>query len=60
MGLMQKLFGTHSEREIKLIKPIADKVISLREEMMKLSDGELKAKTKEFRGRLERARPWTI
>ncbi len=54
MGLMQKLFGTHSEREIKLIKPIADKVISLREEMMKLSDGELKAKTKEFRGRLEK------
>src|SRR5699024_9252946 len=30
MGLMQKIFGTHSEREIKLIKPIADKVVALR------------------------------
>ena len=54
MGLMQKLFGTHSEREIKLIKPIADKVVELRPEMMKLSDGELRAKTKEFRSRLEK------
>ena len=54
MGLMQKIFGTHSEREIKLIKPIADKVVALRPDMMKLSDEELRGKTKEFRERLEK------
>ena len=54
MGLMQKLFGTHSEREIKLIKPVMEQVIALRPEMMKLSDGELREKTKEFRNRLEK------
>ena len=48
MGLIQKLFGTHSEREIKLIRPIMDKIVAMRPEMMKLSDGELKAKTKGF------------
>ena len=54
MGLMQKLFGTHSEREIKLIRPIMDKIVAMRPEMMKLSDGELREKTKEFKGRLEK------
>ena len=54
MGLMQKIFGTHSEREIKLIKPIADKVVALRPDMMKLSDEELRGKTKEFKERLEK------
>ena len=54
MGLMQKLFGTHSEREIKLIRPVMDQVVALRPEMMKLSDGELREKTKEFRNRLEK------
>ncbi|MCI8466228.1 MAG: preprotein translocase subunit SecA [Lachnospiraceae bacterium] len=54
MGLMQKLFGTHSEREIKLIKPVMDKIVAMRPEMMKLSDGELKDKTKEFKSRLEK------
>ena len=54
MGLIQKLFGTHSEREIKLIRPIMDKIVAMRPEMMKLSDGELREKTKEFKGRLEK------
>ena len=54
MGLMQKIFGTHSDRELKLIRPIADKVVSLKPEMEKLSDEELRGKTKEFKSRLEK------
>ena len=52
MGLLDKLFGTYSERELKRIKPIADKVMSYEEDMAKLTDAELKAKTEEFKGRL--------
>ena len=52
MGIFDKIFGTHSERELKRIYPIVDKVESLRDSMMALSDGELKAKTKEFKDRL--------
>ena len=52
MGLAQKLFGTHSEHELKRIYPIADKIESYRESYGKLSDEELKAKTKEFKDRL--------
>ena len=52
MGLAQKLFGTHSEHELKRIYPIADKIESYRESYGKLSDEELKGKTKEFKGRL--------
>ncbi|MBR4027025.1 MAG: preprotein translocase subunit SecA, partial [Lachnospiraceae bacterium] len=52
MGIFDKLFGTHSERELKRIYPIVDKVESLRDSMMALSDDELKAKTKEFKDRL--------
>ena len=51
MGIFDKIFGTHSERELKRIYPIVDKVESLRDSMMALSDGELKAKTKEFKDR---------
>ena len=54
MGLMQKIFGTHSDRELKLIRPIADKVVALKPEMEKLSDEELRGKTKEFKSRLEK------
>ena len=52
MGLAQKLFGTHSEHELKRIYPIADKIESYKESYGKLSDEELKAKTKEFKERL--------
>lgn len=52
MNLIQKVFGTHSEREVKLIKPIVDKIENLRPAMQALSDEELKNKTKEFKERL--------
>ena len=52
MGLVQKIFGTHSQHELKRIYPIADKVESYREEYGKLSDEQLKGKTKEFKERL--------
>ncbi len=55
MGLAQKLFGTHSQHELKRIAPIADKVESYRDTiMMAYSDEELKGKTKEFKERLKR------
>ncbi len=53
MGLIKKLFGTHSEREIKRIKPIADKIEALEPTIEKLSDEELRSKTIEFRNRLK-------
>ena len=52
MGLFDKIFGTYSERELKRVRPIADKVLALEEETAKLSDSELKAKTQEFKNRL--------
>ena len=52
MGIFDKIFGTHSERELKRIYPIVDKVEALRDSMMSLSDEALKAKTKEFKERL--------
>ncbi len=52
MGLMQKIFGTHSENELKRIYPIVDEVESLEAVMQKLSDSELKDKTREFKARL--------
>ena len=52
MGLAQKLFGTHSEHELKRIYPIADKIESYRESYGRLSDEQLKGKTKEFKDRL--------
>ncbi len=52
MGLMQKIFGTHSENELKRIYPIVDEVEALEPVMQKLSDSELKDKTREFKNRL--------
>src|SRR5574344_1569064 len=52
MGLVSKIFGTHSEREIKRIKPIVDKIVSYRPEMLNLSDEQLRDKTTEFKKRL--------
>ena len=52
MGLITKIFGTHSEREIKRITPIVNKIESYRDDMMALSDSELRGKTDEFKARL--------
>ena len=53
MSAITKIFGTHSERELKRIYPLVDKVESYREAMGALSDEELKNKTKEYKERLE-------
>lgn len=58
MSLITKMFGTHSEHELKRIYPIVDKIDSLRPKMQKLSDAELRGKTQEFKDRLARVRPW--
>ena len=52
MGLFDKVFGTHSEKELKRIYPIVDKIEALDSKMQSLSDEELKAKTDEFKKRL--------
>ena len=52
MGILTKVFGTYSEKEIKRIKPILEKTNALEPEMQKLSDEALKAKTVEFKERL--------
>ena len=52
MSLIDKIFGTHSEHELKHIYPIVDKIESMRDTMVALSDEELKAKTGEFKDRL--------
>ena len=52
MGLITKLFGTRSQREIKKIQPIVDKILSMEAEYKALSDEELKAKTPAFKDRL--------
>ncbi|MBR6626690.1 MAG: preprotein translocase subunit SecA [Lachnospiraceae bacterium] len=52
MKLLEKIFGTHSERELKKIEPIVDQIEALRPSMQALSDEELKAKTEEFKERL--------
>ena len=53
MGLIQKIFGTYSERELKSIYPIADKIEALEEEYRALTDEQLQAKTPEFKQRLQ-------
>ena len=52
MGLMDKIFGTYSERELKRIYPIRDKVLSLEEQYSKMSDKELKDMTPKLKERL--------
>ena len=52
MGLFSKIFGTYSERELKSIYPIVDKVEALEEEYRALTDAQLQAKTVEFKERL--------
>ena len=53
MGLFEKIFGTHSEREIKRLIPIVDRIEALEPEFEKLTDAELRAKTIEFKNRLK-------
>jgi len=52
MSVFSKVFGTHSEREVKRNRPLVDKIVSYRDSMMALSDDELKNKTAEFKKRL--------
>ena len=53
MGLIQKIFGTYSQRELKSIYPIADKIEALEDEYRQLTDEQLQAKTPEFKQRLQ-------
>jgi len=53
MKLFDKVFGTHSERELKRIEPLVNKIESLRDSMMALSDEALRAKTAEYKARFK-------
>ncbi len=53
MGVIDKIFGTHSEREVKIVEKTVDQIEALRPEMMELTDEELRAKTDYFKKRLE-------
>ncbi|MBO5092970.1 MAG: preprotein translocase subunit SecA, partial [Lachnospiraceae bacterium] len=52
MNVVQKLFGTHSERELKRIMPLVDRIEALRSQMQALTDDELRGKTQEYKKRL--------
>ena len=52
MNVFEKVFGTHSERELKMIRPIVAKIESLRDEMSAKSDEELRDQTRIFKERL--------
>ena len=52
MGLLKKIFGDYSAKEVKRVVPIKNKVLALEEEYAKLTDKELQAKTPEFKERL--------
>ena len=54
MSFFEKLFGSFSDKELKRINPLKDKVLALEPEMQKLTDEQLQAKTTEFRARLEK------
>ena len=53
MSAFTKLFGTHSERELKRIKPTVDKILSYRDVMGALTDEQLRDKTKEYKKRFQ-------
>ena len=52
MNLIEKIFGTHSDHELKKIRPIVDKIIAMQPQMAALSDEELKAQTPKLKERL--------
>jgi preprotein translocase subunit SecA len=54
MSIISKIFGSHSERELKKIMPVVDKIEALEPDYQKLSDAELRAKTVEFKERLSK------
>ena len=56
MSIFDKIFGTYSDRELKRIRPIADKVMALEDDMAKLSDAELKARHLSLRKDLKTAK----
>ena len=64
MNVIEKVFGTHSERELKRIKATVDKIESLRPQMQALTDEELRGKTREYKNRLQEGetlddlKPW--
>ncbi|HAD18910.1 MAG TPA: preprotein translocase subunit SecA, partial [Lachnospiraceae bacterium] len=53
MGMMEKIFGTHSQHELRRVTPIVKKIVALRPQFVELTDEQLKAKTPEFKNRLE-------
>ena len=53
MGVFEKIFGTRSQREIKKIQPTVDKILALEDDYKALSEEALKAKTAEFKNRLD-------
>lgn len=60
MNVIEKLFGTHSERELKMIRPIVAKIEGLRSEMMAKSDEELRDQTRILKKDWQRAKHWMI
>ena len=52
MSLLDKIFGSYSDRELKKIRPIVDRIVSMEGEYAAMSDEQLKAKTPEFKQRL--------
>ncbi len=57
MGLFSKIFGTYSDKQIKKIEPIVDKIEALGDDFAKMSDNEMRAKTDEFKERLANGEP---
>ena len=51
MNIVEKIFGTHSEREVKLITPLVDRIEAMRPKMMEMSDGQLRALTLDYKKR---------
>lgn len=60
MKLSEKIFGTHSSRELKRIMPLVDKIEELRPTMQAMTDEELKDQTRKFKERLAEERRWMI
>ena len=53
MGLFGKIFGNYSDKEVKRVMPLVEKINSLEGEMSKLSDNDIKSKTAEFKVRVQ-------
>ena len=53
MGLLDKIFGSYSDRELKKIRPLVDRIVGMESEYAALTDAQLRGKTQEFKDRLE-------